>query len=123
MDENPMENPWKFDAMVNNPQNLVPVQFELWRPAGFHVRIDDTDLTDEEARQLEADLRTLIEAELNADAAEGEVVDNSISVSVAGLGLSPDRTAKLSRAIAARVREQLAKSSHQDGNPMLHEEV
>jgi hypothetical protein len=109
MDENLIENLWNYDAVVNDPRNPVSPDPRPWHPTEFHVRLNDLPLNDEAAKQLEMEIRALIEMELKNDGEE-PIADDSIQISVLGLGLRPDRAAHLSQALAALVRDQLAKT-------------
>ncbi len=118
MAENPVENYPKYDVTVNDPERRVPASPAVWRPSGFQIAVQDLPLSEQAAKQLEEDIRGLIEAELKADPGAPNT-DDSITVSLQGLGLRPDQKVRLSQAIQALVRERLATEPRPDGEQTL----
>ena len=108
MDENPIENLGKYDAVVNDPENLISCPFEVWQPNDFHVHLEDIPLDGEAAHQLEGDIRALIEAEMKIDLDLLNAEADSLQVSVAGLSLRPHQALHLSQEIEALIRDRLS---------------
>jgi hypothetical protein len=121
MDESLIENRWQYDAVVNDPRDPVSPDPRPWQSTEFHVRLNDLPLNAEDTKQLEMEIRALIETEMKKDT-EAPVADDAIEVSVLGLGLRPERAAHLSRAIETLVRDHLAKTQASDSNPKPDEE-